>query len=581
MPFACRRFPDSATERHAFFRNISYLDEGHFNLTTTHSDGLSASVKSNKRKLVSSCRHQDTTFAHFDKKETLQMLASIKPSLLRHNSLRFRQNKQMKYFSTKDENSDESAEKKGARAQPLSLSVQKLLSPGLASQLIRSSPPDTDQDIRNERAKMGKRRSSGRIHRSIALSQDKDLYKKVRHTQALQKEQSRIRTATNIWRALCGNFIICTCKFGAWLSSGSSALLAEFIHSVVDCGNQSLLLVGLRRSRLSADVRHPYGYGKSVYFWALVSALGTFFLGAGVSMTNAVGELFNPSLSEITWHVWGVLGLSFTVDGYVFRKTLSEITATKPKDVSLYNHLKNLRDPATLAILLEDGAACLGIVLAIGGITASHVTGNAVFDGLAGVGISALLGVMGLALVRMNHRFLLGQGVDKEITDDIEKILRSRRSIDDVRGVQSQWTGPETFSYKAEVDFDGTYLAAKLMPIYQDEFKQIKNSMDTELQVLLSLYAEDVIRTVEREVRHSEAVIRKKYPGAEFIELEPMSKDVDQLAIDDNLEAELRRIEFDSLNKLLKSLSTEAASDEKQQQTGTLDADNSNGKPQK
>jgi zinc transporter 9 len=79
-----------------------------------------------------------------------------------------------------------------------------------------------------------------------------------------------------------GNLLICSAKLGAWISSGSSAMMAEFIHSVVDCGNQALLVVGLRESQLVADRRHPYGYGKSIYFWALVSALGTFFLGAGV-----------------------------------------------------------------------------------------------------------------------------------------------------------------------------------------------------------------------------------------------------------------------------------------------------------
>ena len=108
-------------------------------------------------------------------------------------------------------------------------------------------------------------------------------------------------------------------------------MLAEFVHSVVDCGNQALLLVGLRDSRLSPDRSHPYGYGKSVYFWALVSALGTFFLGAGVSMTHAIGDVMEPSLHEITWHVWGVLLLSLAVDGYVLAQTISEVREEKPE----------------------------------------------------------------------------------------------------------------------------------------------------------------------------------------------------------------------------------------------------------
>jgi len=331
----------------------------------------------------------------------------------------------------------------------------------------------------------------------------------------------------------------------------------------VDCGNQSLLLLGLRELGNKADRAHPYGYGKSIYFWALVSALGTFFLGAGVSMTQAIPELiYGPSLHEITWHVWGVLGVSFAVDGYVITKTLFEVkdsmpsnpNNTPPSTSSFLNHLYRIRDPAILAILLEDSAACVGILMATTGLALTHAFDMPVFDAVAGVGISGLLAAMGVILVRVNHRFLLGQAVDYDIIRGIEKILTDRISIDHVHSVQSQWTGPETFSYKAEVDFDGTFLAAKLMPRYQQEFAEARATLDQDLRVLLSWYAEDVMRTVEREVRHIEADIRKQYPGAQFIELEPMSKDADRYAIDDGMEAQLKRIETEALNRYLKRL---------------------------
>lgn len=108
------------------------------------------------------------------------------------------------------------------------------------------------------------------------------------------------KMGANVYRALVGNVLICGAKFAAWISSGSSSMLAEFIHSIIDVGNQSLLLVGLRDSRMGADRRHQYGYGKSIYFWALVSALGTFFMGAGVSMTHSLAHLHDPTLQEIT-----------------------------------------------------------------------------------------------------------------------------------------------------------------------------------------------------------------------------------------------------------------------------------------
>ena len=372
----------------------------------------------------------------------------------------------------------------------------------------------------------------------------------IRRKQAKRKDQARARTVANVNRALLGNVVIAGSKLFAWFCSQSSSMMSEFIHSVVDCANQYLLLQGLRDSSNDADRRHPYGYGKSVYFWALVSALGTFFMGFGVSMSHAWGELMNPSLHEIGPEVWGVLGFSFLVDGYVLTKTIKEINEEVPKGQTFFGHLKTMRDPAILAILLEDGAACIGVLLAITGTACSHATGNPLYDGAAGIGISCLLGSMGVILARVNHRFLLGQAVDKETTDGIEKILRSRKSIDAVHSVQSQWTGPDTFSYKAEVGFDGTFLAAKLMPTHEKEFFAIRDSMKTELPLVLSWYAEDVIRTVEREVRIIEAQIRKKYPAAEFIELEPMSKDFDQYAIDDSFEQDLRKLESETLENL-------------------------------
>ena len=302
-------------------------------------------------------------------------------------------------------------------------------------------------------------------------------------------------------------------------------------------------------------VETKIGYGKSVYFWALVSALGTFFMGAGISMSHSIQALINPSLSEtISSEVWGVLAMSFVVDGYVLYKTFSELELERPSDVSMRKYISKLRDPATLAILLEDAAACLGIVIAIAGIGASHYTSNPLWDGVAGVGISCVLGGVGLALVRVNHSFLIGQGVERDMLDGIEKIIRNRRSIDHVSGIQSQWTGPESFSFKAEVDFDGTYLSALLMPRYRAEFKNAGEDLDEELEVMLSWYAEDVIRAVEREVRHIEAMIRQQYPGAEYIELEPMSKFADRFAIDDSFEEKLLQIEKEELQRWVRVL---------------------------
>jgi len=377
---------------------------------------------------------------------------------------------------------------------------------------------------------------------------------KLRREQAIQEKKVNEQRAANVVRAIKGNIVICIAKFAAWTTSGSSAMLSEFVHSLVDTLNQGLILIGLRDSEIASDKNHPYGYGKSLYFWSLISALGTFWMGAGISGRHSIEQLLHPSLTHISWEIWSVLALSLAIDGYVLTKTIGDVRANQPKDVSFWSHVWSIRDPALMAILLEDGAACIGVVLATGGIILTAASGMPVFDGLAGVGVSALLAGMGLVLVRINKEFLLGQAQDRKTIEGIQKILLEQESIEHVHSMHSQILGHGKFSFNAEVDFNGTYLAAKLMPRYQKEFTIVGDNLDQELRVLLSWYAEDVMRTVEREVRRIEYEIRKVYPGAVFIELEPYSKDFYRYAVDDAIEGKLKRIEIEALNRYLKSL---------------------------
>ena len=353
--------------------------------------------------------------------------------------------------------------------------------------------------------------------------------------------------------ALAGNTCITLAKGAVWLSTGSTAMLSEAIHSLVDSGNQALLLIGLKDMERATDKKHPYGYGKSVYFWSLVSALGTFWGGACVSGFTSTMDIINPKLvvEAVGMETWGVLGISFLIDGLVLSKTVSSLYSNKREGESLLAHLKKIRDPTTLAVLMEDGAACLGVAIAVCGIGASQATGMVVFDGIAGIGVSALLGIVGFNLARLNQKYLLGQAVDVDISQGIRAMLTKRPSIDEVHDEQSQWIGPYAFAYKAEVDFDGTFLAAKLLPRYQSEFMGKRKLSGDEVKLLLAWYAEDVMRTVEQEVKDAEAEIKRAYPEALFIELEPdSSRKFINYAIDEGLSMPLQRAEIAALNQL-------------------------------
>jgi zinc transporter 9 len=330
---------------------------------------------------------------------------------------------------------------------------------------------------------------------------------------------------------------------------------------------------------------------------------------------SGVQQLFSPSieLSQLSPEMWLVLGFSFVVDGWVLKKTFDSIRNAKPANVSFLEHFRKIRDPTTLAVFMEASADCLGVVLAIAGIGASQLTDMPIWDSVAGVSISCLLGGVGFYLARLNQQYLLGQAVESGTTRSALVVapvclLACCRSLrhGDSRSMHAQKSRRAFVGYcwrvlpsiacrvcspsgldrsrfrtryenppstpaslffppdwlrsqydlmlQAEVDFDGTYLAAKLLDRYQDEFLRTKELRKEDLRLLLAWYAEDVMRTVEREVRDVEAVIRAKYPEAQYIELEPDSKEVDSYAIDDSREMKLRRIEMETINQMLKML---------------------------
>lgn len=381
--------------------------------------------------------------------------------------------------------------------------------------------------------------------------------------------------------AIAGNSVIAACKMLAYANSGSSAMLSEAIHSIVDTANQGLLLYGLHTAKSAPDKTHPYGYGRSVYFWSLVSALSTFWAGAGFSMYAALNNLMDPAiqLHEVSWDVWGILFTSFAVDGVVLSKTVEAFLRTKPRDMPFWTHVMKTRDPTSLAVLLEDAAACVGIVIATTGIGLAQFFKEPVFDAVAGVGVATLLAAVGYQLTVLNERFLLGVSVDPAISGSIRKILEARSSIENVYHVQSQWVGPNTFVFKAEVDFDGTYLAAKLLSHYQREFERLSSlnmavgdSDDAaerkgreeqwreEMKVVLSFYAEDVMRQLEREVRDIEAAIRVRHPEAVYVELVPYSDDMTKVMIerarqDGTDSSTYRELEARTLDMMLQALS--------------------------
>lgn len=331
-----------------------------------------------------------------------------------------------------------------------------------------------------------------------------------------------INSQGTVIRALGGNAFIAVMKLVAWGVSGSGAMLSEAIHSLADVANQALLLFGLRHAERGPDNRHQYGYGQAAFFWALVSALGIFFLGCGVTLYHGIHELLHPPETMSSgWLTWSVLIGSFLIESWVLVGAIRQVYAAKPVDMGILAYLPKIKDPMLAAVLLEDLAACVGILFAIAGIGLTWLTGDPVWDGIASVLIGLLLGVVAVVLVRLNQRYLLGHAIDPEIDEGIRQILLARPSIEAAVLLQSRWVGPSTFVYRAEVDFDGAWFASEL----EDHYLVLFESADDHAQLrrLLATYTEHVSRLVAREVDQIEALIRDRYPGALFVMLEPHS----------------------------------------------------------
>ncbi|MDX8408100.1 MAG: cation transporter [Mariprofundaceae bacterium] len=252
--------------------------------------------------------------------------------------------------------------------------------------------------------------------------------------------------------AIVGNSVVTLAKFTGFMLSGSSALLAEAVHSLADTANQGLLYLGLRRSERVADTEHQFGYGQERYFWNLVSAVTIFFLGCAYTILHAVEQLHAEHEPEISWIPFFIIGISLLVEGYSWLVALNEFRrqageANKP----MRRYLVETRDPTTLAVLIEDSAAVLGLSLAFVGILLTAITGSAVFDGVAAIFIGILMGALAYFLAATNRKYLLNR-TDDEVNDVAMRLWQADEQVQRVQRVNSIVLSPQDTLLMAEVE---------------------------------------------------------------------------------------------------------------------------------
>lgn len=285
--------------------------------------------------------------------------------------------------------------------------------------------------------------------------------------------------------AVVGNGIVTVAKFTGFAFSGSSALLAEAVHSLADTLNQSLLWLGIVRSTRAADASHQLGYGQERYFWNLVSAVTIFFVGCAYTINHAVGQLQHGHTPEISVLAFGILGLAFVIEGYSFFVAMREFRKQcKEAGKSFWRYFAETRDPTTLAVLIEDSAAILGLLLAAIGMALSAYTGSAIFDGIAAILIGILMGGLAFFLATSNRKYLLNRS-DETLNTFAENAWRNMPTVQDVHHVRSVVLSPEKSLLVAEVELREEALFANMSQPEVDNairFMARLNSIRTELE---------------------------------------------------------------------------------------------------
>jgi cation diffusion facilitator family transporter len=282
--------------------------------------------------------------------------------------------------------------------------------------------------------------------------------------------------------ALAANVAIAVAKFVAAAITGSSAMLTEGVHSLVDSSNQLLLMYGHKRAAKPADAEHPGGYGRELYFWSFIVALLVFALGAGVSVYEGVIHFLRPEPAVSPWIAYGVLAVAFILEGGSTLAAFREFNR-KRGGKSWWDALVSTKDATTVIVLLENGAAMAGLAIAALGLAVSKLTGDPRYDGVASIIIGLLLGMVAMFLAREAKGLLIGEAADPKLIASIRQNV-SRAGVVGVGEIMTLHNAPEQIVAAINVDFDNRLGASDVERIVAE----IEQSLRAEFPSIYRVY---------------------------------------------------------------------------------------------
>lgn len=275
--------------------------------------------------------------------------------------------------------------------------------------------------------------------------------------------------------ALAANVGIAAAKFVAAAITGSSAMLTEGVHSLVDSTNQLLLLYGRKRAARPADTLHAFGYGRELYFWSFVVAILVFSLGAGVSIYEGIIHILHPEKATSPLIAFIVLGVAFALEGWSTLEAKKEFDETRDGR-SWLKAITFSKDAPTIIVLLENGGALVGLVFAAIGLTISLITGNPFWDGLASVFIGLVLGALAILLLNESKGLLIGEAADPKLVQAISDCAAGHAGIVAIQQILTVHSSPEMVTAIISADFEDDLTAGRVEEIVRDIEQTIARS---------------------------------------------------------------------------------------------------------
>jgi cation diffusion facilitator family transporter len=310
----------------------------------------------------------------------------------------------------------------------------------------------------------------------------------VRRSRAALQTERKSESRRTILIALGANVLIAAAKLIAGLMTGSTAMLAESAHSAADSVNEILLGISLHRARRPADDTHPFGHGRERFLWAFMAAIASFLIGGCLSIGLAIRELRGSEPTKHALVAWIVLGVSFAADGISWLQSMRQARReARERATSVWRHLRYSSEPLLRAVVVEDSAALVGLLLAATGLLLSQMTGHNRPDAVASLLIGILLAVTAFGLARPLADFLIGRSLPAGQLEKLHAILSAAPAIDEVISIQAVYVGPEEAIMAAKVHPAGNLTIDELTRAMDELDRAIRKAFPTVADVFLDL----------------------------------------------------------------------------------------------